>query len=99
MKLQLDTTNKIIKVEEKVNLGEFIELLEQQILPNGKWKEFTLETKTIINWTNPVIIERDRPFIQPYVPPTYPPLQPWITCSTDNAESYKLKSGMYNIEA
>jgi hypothetical protein len=34
MKLQLDTTNKTIKIEELVNLGELTEMLEK-ILPNG----------------------------------------------------------------
>jgi len=46
MKLQLDTTNKIITLECNVNLGELTDLLEK-MLPNGVWKEFTLEFNII----------------------------------------------------
>lgn len=43
MKIQLDTTNKTIKVEESVKLQELTDALEK-LLPNGEWKEFKLET-------------------------------------------------------
>ena len=55
MKLQLDTTAKTIKIEETVNLGEFIEKVEM-LLPNGQWKEYKLEVSIINNWTSPIII-------------------------------------------
>ena len=64
MKLQLDTTNKTIKVEEVVTLGAFTDLLEM-LLPDGKWKEFKLETQTIINWSNPIVIEPHWQYIPP----------------------------------
>jgi hypothetical protein len=47
MKIQLDTTAKIIRVEEKVNLGELTETLEK-LLPGGLWKQFSLETNVTI---------------------------------------------------
>jgi hypothetical protein len=89
MKIQLDTTLKIIRIEDTVNLGEFFEILER-LLPNGIWKEFRLEV-LIINWTNPIIID---PF--PYIPYTPQPLWPWwqqpvVTCDS-------LMNGTYNVE-
>ena len=93
MKLQLDTTNQLIKVEETVNLGELTEVLER-LLPYGKWKEFKLETQTVINWNNPIVIEPYRP----YTPTWW--YQPWITCGTNGIQTtdYSLNSGVYNVE-
>jgi len=98
MKIQLDTTQKIIKVEEAVNLGEFLELLEK-LLPKNKWKEFKLETQTIINWSNPITIQ---PYV-PYVPnPRWE--RPWITYISGTSgltveqQNYSLNSGVYNVE-
>ena len=92
MKLQLDTTSKLIKVEETVNLGEFIEALER-LLPNGKWKEFKLETQTVINWSNSIVIEPYRPYTLPWWQ------QPWITYGSNKTQAdYSLNSGVYNVE-
>lgn len=95
MKLQLDTANKLIKVEEIVNLGEFTDALEK-LLPDGKWKEFKLETQTVINWSNPIVIEPYRPYIS--TPPWWQ--QPWITYDETDATTpnYCLNSGVYNVE-
>ena len=58
MKIQLDTKSKNVKLDKSVNLGELHELLEK-FLPDGQWKEYTLETNTVINnWTNPIVIDR-----------------------------------------
>ena len=103
MKLQIDTTNKKIRIEEEVNLLELTDTLER-LLPDGQWKEFTLETQIITNWQQPIII-RDyapwQPLInQPYIPsPNYP----WYTTcgdSTGNVElagNATLKDGVYNV--
>ena len=105
MKIQLDTTGKTIKVEGSVNLNELFEALKK-LLPQGEWKEFTLEANTTITWVNPITI-------QPYVYPYHP--YPWwgspvITCgtaqggynngvltTTGNA-TYTLNEGVYNIQ-
>jgi hypothetical protein len=60
MKIQLDTKNKTIKVEESVNLGEFIDFIKK-ILPDKVWREYKLETSSVINWSNPIIIEPYKP--------------------------------------
>ena len=59
MKIQIDTTLKTIKLETSENLGEFFKALEL-MLPNDLWKEFKLETNTIINWNTPIIWQTDR---------------------------------------
>jgi|WetSurSiteA1Bulk_404760.scaffolds.fasta_scaffold45117_3 hypothetical protein len=82
MKLQIDTDLRIIKIEELINFGELIEVLEK-LLPN-QWKEYKLETGTIIYWTNPIQIIP----IEPYRPYPYYPQWPIITCN----------SGTHNIE-
>lgn len=98
MKLQLDTDQKTIKIEESVNIGEFIKTLNQ-LLPNDIWKEFTLEVSPII--INPI----------PYIPVPQYPLQPyyhelpWITCNANgngriypNDNNFSLNKGIFNIE-
>ena len=85
MKLQLDTTEKVIRIDEDVNLGELAESLER-LLPFGKWKEFKLETSVQIEWTNPFVP------IYPLPYPTYP----WITYC-DTRTCYDLNYGTYNI--
>ena len=55
MKLQIDTSAKVIKIEESVNFGELIEKIKK-LLPN-EWKDYKLETDTVIQWRNPVVIQ------------------------------------------
>jgi hypothetical protein len=43
MKIQFDTDHKTIKVEGNVKLADLVAALES-FLPDGKWKEYTLET-------------------------------------------------------
>lgn len=99
MKIQLDTNLKTIKVEENVNLKEFIDFIKI-ILPDGMWKDYILETNVIINWTNnPIVVNPYRPY---YPEPYWPWLQPrWeITCAgTDNSNQTKwvTECGIYNI--
>ncbi len=64
MKLLIDTENKVIKIEENVNLGELIEKIKK-LLP-GEWKEYKLEANTQIVWANPIVI--DRWPVYPYYP-------------------------------
>lgn len=49
MKLQIDTSEKTIRVEEQVNFGELVKVLNK-LLPKGEWKTYKLETNTVINW-------------------------------------------------
>jgi len=49
MKLQIDTGEKVIKVEEKVNLGEFIQTLKK-IFPRGDWRNYSIDCNNTITW-------------------------------------------------
>lgn len=67
MKITIDREQKLIKIEEKVNLNDFIKELDE-LLPNNKWKEYSLECTYTQNIWNPPFYER------PYyndVPVTY----------------------------
>ena len=110
MKLQLDTEHKTIKLEKEVVLSQLMETLEK-LLPNGEWKEFTLETNTVIHqWSNPVVI----PSVIPYPVPPHPrPSWPWYSYtsveshlrpadgqgSAGRNSTMMLKKGVYNIQA
>ncbi|MDZ4210058.1 MAG: hypothetical protein U1C56_02665 [Candidatus Curtissbacteria bacterium] len=102
MKLQLDTTRKTIKIEENVKLSTLVDTLDK-LLPNKEWKEFTLETNSIIKrWVNPIIYKEVYP-IRPWWE------SPWICYSGTTitnttgtmllkTDDYTLNSGVYNIE-
>ena len=60
MKIQLDFTNKIIKVEENVNFFELTKKLKS-ILPD--WKEWILSSAyQSIYWSNPIIWDWNKPY-------------------------------------
>lgn len=99
MKLQIDFDKKIIRIQDTVKLHELIEHLDK-LFPENKWKEFSLDTNTTIDWINPISIPI-MPYIQPiqYPSPTpsFPgtpwpstPNTPWwtqpsIICSGERA--------------
>ena len=104
MKIQLDTTNKTVKIEENIKVSKLIDTLKK-LLPND-WKDYSLETHTtIIGWIKPYIIREYPIYTKPYYPPTYP----WYYSSTNktggismsankNTADYSLKSGVYNVQ-
>lgn len=64
MKIQLDYDRNIIKLESSlVKLSDFVEKI-QSILPD--WEEWRLETNTIVNWTNPIVIDQPLQPISPW---------------------------------
>lgn len=77
MKLQIDSTNKKITIQDPVNLSEFFEMVKG-LFPNDMWKEFTLETNVINNWTNPIIIKEYPVYPSNPLYPINPPLYPQI---------------------
>lgn len=54
MKIQIDTDNKTVKVEGTVNFNELIKAVKK-LLPED-WQKYSLESGTIIQWSNPIII-------------------------------------------
>ena len=109
MKIQLDTVNKTITIEEDVNLHDFYEELNG-LLPGGLWRDFTLKVEKIREWNNPITITpidpNPSPYTNPYpqinpgidpwtTPNNYPP-QIWYTTSNSNNDLV-LNTGIYNI--
>ena len=112
MKIQLDTTNKTIRVENDINIGEFHKAI-MGLLPGSKWKEFTLQTNSAMLWNDPFVV-------YPSVPVFSLPPYPWIVCGgeniidhgstgiigtsdtvtydSENMPEYTLTNGIYNIE-
>ncbi len=92
MKIQIDTKNKTLKVEDNIKLSELIKNLNR-LFPNKEWKEYTLETSTnIYSWSNPIYIEKHYPANPaPYYPWTNPMIT-WDCSATKKNES------LYNVE-
>ena len=57
MRLRIDTDNKTIKIEEKVNLDKLMEKLNK-IFPEDTWKEYSPEVNQIVDLQNPIIIKQ-----------------------------------------
>lgn len=92
MRIQLDTKLKTIKVDETVNFGELIKYLDKLLPKNhplGNWKEYKLETNTVINNYNyPIVYKKPlTPYVWPAIP-YHPPLYNndfQITCRSGNS--------------
>jgi len=94
MKLQIDTDNKTIKIEEKVNLFDLMNKL-QMLFPNDTWKEYTLESTQINNWSNPVYIQ---PYQQIWNQPYYNPFE--VYCGTSNTyQGPNLRGGVSTLSS
>lgn len=91
MKIQLNYGTKTITLAEKVELYKLIEWCEKHIEDIEDW---SLDTNTIVTWTNPIVIE------------TYPQrlhlTQPWWEYIPNTSPYYTYDfntvSGTYNIE-
>lgn len=99
MKIQLDTSNKIIRVEQNSNFGELIKYLDKLLPKNsplGYWKDFTLETNTVIyNWNNPIIYDWRYPFYTP----TWQTLSiPCVTSDTILGSTGSVNTTVLNFE-
>ncbi len=99
MKIQLDTTAKIIRFDEVINLGDFFDKI-QEMLPGDIWREFTVDVSAINT-----VIWRD-PWTWPILPsPTVHPSPPWIVTYGIGVQNGidsitpVLLDGVYNIEA
>ncbi len=80
MKIQINTEEKIIKIEDKVNLTELWDLLNK-MFPDGEWREFSLETNTtIIEWQQPIVINY----------PPYPNYYVWPWVIQPSSNPYKI---------
>jgi hypothetical protein len=111
MRLQLDTKNKTIKVEEDVNVEEFLKVIKR-MFPGDSWKEFTLETNTVIYYSPWITWD----YQYPYCPQGTGSPYPWYTWQSDTSSisintdagidgrhtlttNYTLVDGVYNVNA
>lgn len=91
MRIQIDTDNKIIRLEKDILLKTLIDQLNK-LFPNRTWENFTLETSIINNWIEPIKI-----YPNP-VNPTYP-IYPWCTYNEfKDSNTIDYNSGTYNVE-
>lgn len=105
MKIQIDTVNKTLQIEEDVNLHDFIEQING-ILPNGGWREYTLKVGVIEKFVNPITITPHTP-INPYQPTGVPNTNPYdpipnqIWYGTTTGDSGDFTNGIinYNINS
>ena len=99
MKIQLDTSNKIIRVEQNSNFGELIKYLDKLLPKNsplGYWKDFTLETNTVIyNWSSPIVYDWGYPF---YTPTFCPATTPFVTGDTILGNAGTVETTVFNFE-
>lgn len=58
MKLQIDTTAKTIKIEQTVKITELVNIVKK-LLPDS-WKEYSLETGSVIYWPSYPVFTYDR---------------------------------------
>ena len=81
MKLQINTDDKTITIEEGVNLGELYEALFK-MFPKFTWKEYSIiPVKIIEHWTGPVTILWQQPSVPWYNPIIQPLVNPGGTIS------------------
>lgn len=80
MKIQIDFDKKVIKLESNVNIKDFFDIIKLE-----DWKDYTLETNTVINWN-----------MYPYY--VYPYLQkPYeINCTSSTTPSTTLTNSNIN---
>lgn len=98
MKIQLDTTEKTIKVEEAVNLGELMEVIEK-VLPD--WKDYKISPTVINHFASPIIIRERR--YDPYYPWWQSQLSTGVLLNNQkytlqNSPTAKNISGVYNLQ-
>jgi hypothetical protein len=94
MKVQLDTDQKTIKIEESINLHEMIKIVKK-ILPNGEWKEFKVETGVNIVWGINPFFYNTAPYVYKGDPYPYPWSSNIATYSTNGLTA----GGLFNIQS
>ncbi len=102
MKIQIDTDNKIIRLESSINFGEFMTKINL-LFPDDTWKEYKVETNTQIVWSDPIFI-KSRPIYRDLYPEWWrQPIYYGTTSGTETTynnctSNMMLTSGTYNVE-
>lgn len=54
MRIQIDTNSKIIRLDQKENIGALYDFLVNSV---ENWREYVIDAQTVIyNWVNPVYV-------------------------------------------
>ena len=92
MKLEINIQERKIRLLEEVNIGELFTFLEE-ILPDLKWREYSIEGNSNNDYGYPVIVTPVVPNYTPNTPynpigPNYPnPSYPWVTYCTSKDDN------------
>ncbi len=104
MKIQIDTDHKTIKIENDVSIEKLLNTLKK-LFPNNEWKEFTLQTNTVIErFHSPIVVEKWREPYYPWWSTRYysqnmdHSLSSKLMAKSDD-NRFSLKSGVFNVEA
>jgi len=92
MKIQIDTEEKVLRLEGDITLEELIRSLKK-MFPDGSWKRYKLETNTEIIWQYPYIDLWRNP-----VYPWWPNYSGTITCDVGDYTNTIIGNGVFNIE-
>jgi len=94
MKIQLDTKAKTIKIDEIVSFKELMTLVKK-LLPNNEWQKYSIDATPMVNWSNPIIIDRVVPYNQPWI--TFE--TPVITTGTNTRTmGYEIPEQTFNFQ-
>jgi len=101
MKLQINTTDKTIKIDSDVLLSVLFDTLEK-LFPDEVWEEFTLKTSsTIVGWINLLAVPWTRPYWPVESSRRWWEDRPWYEV-TDGGSSDEpeitLTAGTFNVE-
>lgn len=97
MKLQVNTEEKTIVLEESIELDKLFETVKK-LFPENEWKKYKLEPKIIQSWNNPIVIDRFPTYPLPWWNQFFyvtPPSSPTITYDSGDNTTYK--NGVYNV--
>lgn len=95
MKFQIDTSLKIIKIEEKFKLKDLLKIMET-MFPND-WQDYNIDTNSVINWNWPVVNCENCWYKHRYRQP-YWSVEPYIYCGTSiqSTSGYSQIKGFQN---
>jgi hypothetical protein len=55
MKIQIDTINQTIKIENDIEIGKFMNSIKK-LLPNNEWKNYKLISEEITVWSDQLTV-------------------------------------------
>lgn len=97
MKIFLDTVNKIINLQDSVSLGDLVLSLDK-ILPTSTWERFSLQMDKNVPWIKPYVIKEYGPKYPYSTYPWYNPIPDMNYTQEGISGVQQLQQGTYCIE-